>query len=160
MVAVAAVAVVLAGGFASAVARSSGVVFPGGQGLIAFNRQVGNQTDIAVVRPDRTGFKVLIPNASDPAWSPDGRLIAFSRRSSRGDMDVWIANADGTGQRELTSPGTNESKPDWSPDGKQLVFVGSIPGARLDDLFVENVDGSGRRQLTRDDHYDGVSPEL
>jgi Tol biopolymer transport system component len=143
-------AAVLVGGFASGVARSTRVAFPGGQGLIAFSRQIGSEIDIAVVRPDRSGFRVLIPNAADPAWSPDGSYLAFSRKSSEGDMDLWLANADGTGLRELTSPGSNETEPSWSPDGRRLLYVGEVAGTGEDELFIENSDGSGRVQLTHE----------
>jgi Tol biopolymer transport system component len=129
----------------SAPARSA---YPGRNGLIAFNRQVGNEIDIAVVAPDRTGLRVLIRNAYDPAWSPDGRLIAFTRRSGTGDTDIWIANADGTGERDLYSPDTNEAAASWSPDGRELVIQAWEHGEQNDELYIEDSDGSNRVQLT------------
>jgi Tol biopolymer transport system component len=122
--------------------------YPGRNGLIAFNRQVGKETDVAVVAPDRTAFRVLIRNAYDPAWSPDGRLLAFTRRASTGDRDIWIANADGSGEHQLSSPDTDEAGASWSPDGRQLVIEVSRHGQRNDELYIENVDGSERVQLT------------
>ena len=122
---------------------------PGRNGLIAFNRQVGDETDVAVVAPDRTGLRVLIRDAYGPAWSPDGLLLAFTRRS-RGDSDLWIANADGSGQHELASPDMNEAAASWSPDGRRLVFEAWAHGQQTDELYIENTDGSGRTQLTHE----------
>jgi Tol biopolymer transport system component len=130
---------------ASQPARSA---YPGRNGLIAFNRQVGQEIDIAVVAPDRTGLRVLIRDAYDPAWSPDGRLLAFTRRSSTGDTDIWIANADGSGEHDLFSPDTNERAASWSPDGQRLVIQAWAHGQQSDELYTEDADGGNRVQLT------------
>jgi Tol biopolymer transport system component len=139
--------------------------------LIAFYRTTAAGSSVAVVEPDRSGFRTLIANASQAAWSADGRSIAFVRKSAQGDTDIFIANADGSGTRELVIPGHDESEPAWSPDGTQLAFVeyASAGGpARVrpngdvvenrDQIDVVNVDGSDRRQVTHDDHYYGESP--
>jgi hypothetical protein len=50
-----------------------------------------------------------------PLWSPDGRMIAF-RSSGAGNVDVYIVNADGSGQRNLRrTPGADEVWFAWSP---------------------------------------------
>jgi Tol biopolymer transport system component len=63
----------------------------------------------------------------DPAWSPDGRTIAFSRWSFRSErVQVWLVNSDGTGLRQLTpgvAPDTEQSAPTWSPDGSRIAFA-------------------------------------
>jgi hypothetical protein len=58
--------------------------------------------------------------AREPAWSPDGRLIAFARRGGRRCRGgLWVMNADGTGARRVAVNGRN---PDWSPDGSKLAY--------------------------------------
>ena len=86
-----------------------------------------------------------------PAWSPDGRRLAFSRATRRATKppraitEIYVINPDGTGLRRLTRttverpPHTTASFwPAWSPDGKQIVFV-SLPNR----IQVMNADGSG-----------------
>jgi Tol biopolymer transport system component len=58
---------------------------------------------------------------TSPAWSPDGKLIAFvSRRDGHGH--VYVMNADGTGTRQVTTGPKEDDHPSWSPDGKRIVF--------------------------------------
>lgn len=84
-----------------------------------------------------------------PAWSPDGRQIAFERRG-----EIYKINADGTNERRLTELDTRarDFEPSWSPDGSQIVFVryenDQTTGEFFIDLFVMNADGTGERRLT------------
>src|SRR2546423_445970 len=58
-----------------------------------------------------------------PAWSPDGRAVAFVSNRDKND-EVYLMDADGGGQTNLTrSPGTDENLPRWSPDGGRLVYT-------------------------------------
>jgi len=56
----------------------------------------------------------VIANASDAAWSPDGTKIAFVR-TVRGDADIYVASADGTAVRRLTSNPGPDRDPAWQP---------------------------------------------
>ncbi len=61
-------------------------------------------------------------------WSPDGRSIAFKRLNG-GNWEIWVMNADGSGQRRLAAiPDMEASAPDWSPDGSKVAFLGSVGG--------------------------------
>jgi Tol biopolymer transport system component len=91
-----------------------------------------------------------------PSWSPDGTRFVYSiwyNRSTGSPGDVFVVNADGSGDRALESPATQETAAAWSPDGARLVFASSTvccapsvvspPG-----LYVANADGTGRVGLT------------
>jgi Tol biopolymer transport system component len=83
---------------------------------------------------------------SGPAWSPDGAKIAFwSDRG--GNRDIYIMNADGTGQERLTFDPATDSSPSWSPDGTMIAFRSQRDGDS--EIFVmEAVPGAVPQQLT------------
>lgn len=82
------------------------------------------------------------PDDAYPAYSPDGRNIAFTRYRGKGGQVVMVADAH---LRHVRAVGRGY-QPGWSPDGKQLVFV-SKPHA-YQAVFVSNANGSGHRRLT------------
>jgi TolB protein len=77
----------------------------------------------------------------DPAWSPDGRRIAFASKR-KGTFDLFVTSVDGTGTRRLTSTRADDSDPSWSPDGKRLVFQ---RGAAADLYVIDAAGGNARR---------------
>lgn len=85
-------------------------------------------------------------NVDDPAWSPEGDLIAFQSPQDPSDgveQDIFTIHPDGSGLTKLTSGlGFGWSNgASWSPDGKQIVFSHFSPN-RPSDLYVMNRDGS------------------
>jgi len=50
-------------------------------------------------------------------WSPDGSQLLFTSQQA-GSYDIWIMDADGSGQRALTTHPADDENPDWSPDGE------------------------------------------
>lgn len=92
-------------------------------GLIAY----AQHGDIKTIEPDGSDLTVLTADGhnSGPTWSPDGARIAYVHAH-----DLWIMNADGTGQVALTSKGrVSPGGPSWSPDGTQLAFGGPCIGS-------------------------------
>ena len=57
-----------------------------------------------------------------PAWSPDGRRIAFVSQRD-GNSEVYVMNADGSGKRNLTRDRASDDYPTWSPDGRRIAFL-------------------------------------
>ena len=77
-----------------------------------------------------------------PDFSPDGRRIVFtSNRDQSGE--IYVMNANGSGQRRLTRKPGDDFNPRFSPDGRRIAFT-SLPGS----VFVMNTNGSGLRRLT------------
>jgi Tol biopolymer transport system component len=81
-----------------------------------------------------------------PAWSPDGRELAFVSRRD-GNFEIYVINADGSGQENLTQHPARDSHPSWSRDGRKLAFVSRRDGNS--EIYVMNADGSGLRNVTR-----------
>ena len=87
--------------------------------------QLNTFADIYVMNADGSGQRRLIRNGVTPRWSPDGRLIAFTRAVAANrpiepwQQDVWVVNADGSDQRNLShSPLRHEWLVGWSPAQK------------------------------------------
>ncbi|HEU0303272.1 MAG TPA: hypothetical protein VFR32_01695 [Gaiellaceae bacterium] len=137
-------AVVGAAVAALSLVSSAGATSPGKNGLIAFSMVRGRNYELMVIRPDGTGLRQLTRNTvadGQPAWSPDGKRIAFVRDYS----SIWTARADGSGARKVTAG----SSPAWAPNGRRIAF------ARNGQLAVMNADGSGVRVLVPRGTYFG-----
>ncbi len=108
---------------------------PGGlSGEIAFSAR-----DSVVLMDLVTGSAEVLVAGAFPAWSPDGTRIAFA---SRGDPELWLMNADGSGQQRI---GIGFA-PRWSPDGSRIAANGDP--IDFGTLVVVNADGSGEALLS------------
>jgi Tol biopolymer transport system component len=75
----------------------------------------------------RTGrSRLLRRDAESPAWSPDGRRLAFTNRYAPPyNVDVWVMRRDGTRAHRLTRHPDFDLHPEWSSDGRRIAFVSS-----------------------------------
>lgn len=80
------------------------------------------------------------------AISADGQL-AYTVRV-KGEQDIWIMNADGSGNRQLTFNVKANYAPVFSPDGRYIVFVSTRGGDA--DIWRMDADGTNAVQLTND----------
>ncbi len=92
----------------------------------------------------------------DPAWLPDGRIV-FVRNMS-GQLDLWIINADGSGQRQITKDAAFDYEPTVTPNGKYIVWTSDRSG--LPHIWRMNIDGSDARALTVGDTFDDGNPSI
>jgi hypothetical protein len=115
----------------------------------------------------------LFVKNDEPAFSPDGRTIAFTRAVNKTtyqcnpfpnctdgdftrDVDIWLMNADGTNLRRLTStPKVDEVDPSVSPDGTQVAYFywpeedqsRDAPAEATGELWIVPADGQGAHRL-------------
>ena len=82
---------------------------------------------IYVMRADGSGKTVLLEDLHadllDPAWSPDGKFIAFTTTASMANGRIDVVRSDGSDRVTLTEHRTGDAAPTWSPDGDWIAFT-------------------------------------
>jgi TolB protein len=94
--------------------------------------------------------KVDLPDMGyviDPAWSPNGQLLAFSWRRPNGNYDLYVMEIVTRQLVELTRDVGRNERPSWAPDGRHLVFESTRTGTRQ--IWSMLADGTQARQLTK-----------
>ena len=123
---------------------------------IAYTAYSGERPYLALMNADGSGRRRLGASSvlqrllnlggaeEEPAWSPDGKKIAFA---SVEDGEIYAMNVDGSGRTRLTDiPSYDHWPPTWSPDGKRIAFTSE--DKKGSEIYVMNSDGSGLTQLT------------
>lgn len=96
-------------------------------------------TQLWVMKADGSDRRQLTTEKGrQPSWSPDGKQIAYSSNRS-GSYDLYIINADGTGDRRLTDTPRSARLPAWSPDGKSIIFDSDMLGANEYEVYRYNL---------------------
>ena len=104
--------------------------------------------------------KHRIAIGADPAWSPDGRWIAYAslfRPLGTGSSAIWVIHPDGTDRHRLTFNRSHTyGSPDWSPNGRLVAYVDNfggqpidgVPGPKTRAVYTMHPDGHGKKRLT------------
>ena len=153
------------------------VVSPDGRRIVFTSLKDGD-LDIYTMNVDGTDVRRLTTTPGydgGPWWSPDGKQIAYrawhptdsalttyqsllrERLVRPNRMELWVMNADGSGQRQITHLGGANFGPSWTHDGKHLIFSSNYKQPRSGnfDLYLIGLDGTGLEQVTTHDAFDG-----
>jgi dipeptidyl aminopeptidase/acylaminoacyl peptidase len=124
--------------FVAAGSAPAAANFPG---ALAYARPEASGSGVFVM--ERSGkVRLVAPEAGAPAWSSDGRRLAYVAPGPGGLTDLYAADASGRLRARLTrTPAASEDNPEWAPDGRRLVV--ERDGA----LVVVRADGAAERQL-------------
>jgi TolB protein len=145
---------------------------------IVFTSLKDGDLDIYTMNVDGTDMKRLTNTPGydgGPFFSPDGKLIVYrawhptdtalvtyqrllrQRLVRPNRMEIFVMNADGTNQRQITTLGGANFAPFFTPDGKRIIFSSNhkSPRSRNFDLYLVNLDGTGLEQVTSDGEFDG-----
>ncbi len=91
----------------------------------------------------------------DPAWSPNGQLLAFAWRRPSGNFDIYIMDIVSHQLVELTRDSGRNERPSWAPDGRHIVFESTRTGTRQ--IWTVLADGSMPKQLTFQGHNESAN---
>jgi Tol biopolymer transport system component len=95
--------------------------------------------------------------AANPAYSPDGRHIAFDyRKPGFSIKEIYVMKPDGSGIRRVTDLRDVSTAPAWSPDGRTLAFQSTVYGGKNEIYTVPAAGGTPKRITTS--QIDAIQP--
>ena len=100
------------------------------------------------------GYRAYHPQTA--ADSSDYRALIAQNLVRPVRMDIWVMDADGSNQRQVTSLGGASFAPYFHPDGRRIIFASNYknPRSRNFDLYLVNADGEGLEQITTNAEFD------
>ena len=113
---------------------------------VAFVEETADE-NIWEITPNQKPNSLIRSTRADHSqqFSPDGTKIVFASERT-GSYEIWLADADGKNQRQLTDGNGSAGSPRFSPDGKFIAFDAQTAGNS--DVFVISVNGGNTRRLT------------
>ena len=156
---------------------AEGTLSPDGQ-TIVFTSLKDGDLEIYTMKVDGSNLRRLTHTAGydgGPFFSPDGSKIVYrawhptdtaltnyqnllkQRLVRPNRMEIWVMNADGSGQHQITNLGGANFAPYYTRDGRRIIFSSNHkdPRSRNFDLYLVNEDGSGLEQVTNNPEFDG-----
>lgn len=157
---------------------AEGVLSPDGKKIVFTSLKDGD-LDIYTMNADGSDVRRLTntPGYDGGAWwSPDGKQIVYranhptdstelrqyrdllaQRLVKPAKVELFLMNADGSNQHQITHLGGANFGPSWTPDGKRIIFSSNYKQPRTGnfDLYLINPDGTGMEQITFDETFDG-----
>ncbi len=118
-------------------------------------------------RPGYDGGAFYSPDGSKIIWRAhypgegpeleDYRRLLSQGLLRPGELEIYIMDADGSNQRQLTQLGGANFAPYWHPSGEKIVFSSNHhdPDGRDFEIYMINVDGSGLTRITYSEGFDG-----
>jgi TolB-like protein/Tol biopolymer transport system component/Tfp pilus assembly protein PilF len=141
-------------------AERSPKISPDKSKILFVSNRDGN-SEIYLMNADGSGaVRRLTNNQTDEVyanWSPDGKQIVYeSSPQLAAESDIWIMDADGGNQRNLTASAGQDARPVFSPDGKKIAFGSNrnLANRRDSNIWTMNADGSNLVQLTDSDVFE------
>jgi hypothetical protein len=117
-----------------------------GTGTLVIETPDGKSHDVASAKGVFTGIE----------WSPDGQHLAVSFGPGLAQQDIYVLNADGTGQVQVTKDG-HSRRPTWSPDGHTIAFSSGTAVQGQGPVFTIALDSPAATALTQDARHDNPS---
>ena len=91
----------------------------------------------------------------DPAWSPDGKLLAYVSVLDKENPEIFVIDRDGSHERQLTSNSGEDVSPTWSPDGSLIAFSSGRTGNF--EIYIMEANGENPKRMT-DNLMDDLEP--
>jgi TolB protein len=86
----------------------------------------------------------------DPAWAPNGQILAFSWRRPDNNYDIYVMDPSTRSIVQITRDTGRNERPSWAPDGRHIVFESTRTGTRQ--IWTMLADGSQAHELTTQGH--------